>query len=120
MNVLITGGAGFIGYHLARRCAERGDHVTIMDNFIRGADDKAMKELCDSPRVRLVRSDITDPRCFATVDTDYDIIYHLAAINGTENFYTMPDRVLAVGVLGALNVLEWYSTHRQGRLIIAS
>ena len=43
------------------------------------------------------------------LDKDYDIVFHLAAINGTENFYTIPYDVMRVSILGTMNLLEYFN-----------
>jgi nucleoside-diphosphate-sugar epimerase len=120
MKVLITGGAGFIGYHLAKQLAEEKNEVVIMDNFARGKEDKYLAKLLDMSNVTLLTADITDPKQVMALPHDFDVIYHFAAINGTENFYNIPDKVLKVGVLGAINMLEWYSEKPHGMFIVAS
>ena len=50
-RVLITGAAGFIGFHLARALAARGDHVVAVDNFVRGERDAALKTLADEGKL---------------------------------------------------------------------
>jgi nucleoside-diphosphate-sugar epimerase len=120
MKVLITGGAGFIGYHLAKHLAESGDDVTIVDNFGRGKNDEYITALLKHKNVKLITCDITNPENVFAIPHDFDVIYHFAAINGTENFYKIPDKVLKVGVLGMINMLEWYIKKPHGRFIVAS
>ena len=57
MKVLILGGAGFIGVHLARRLKEAGHAVTIVDDFSRGRDDPELAAL----EVPVLHADLTDP-----------------------------------------------------------
>lgn len=91
---LITGGAGFIGSHLAARLVELGHEVTIADNFARGVRDEALARLLESPRVRLIELDLTDPAAAARVEGRYQHIYHFAAILGVANVLREPYRVL--------------------------
>ncbi len=119
MNILITGGAGFIGYHLANSLSNQGYNVTILDNFARGEEDKEFKELIEKDNVSLIKGDITLSETFDKLQ-DYDQIYHLAAINGTENFYNIPDKVLKVGILGTINVLDWFVKKGKGKLLFSS
>jgi len=118
-KVLITGGAGFIGFHLARSLDEQGYEVTILDNFARGQEDKEFKELIEKPNVYFIKADITKPEVFDELK-DFDYVYHLAMINGTENFYNIPDKVLKVGILGTLNVLDWFVKQEKGKLLFSS
>lgn len=105
---LITGGAGFVGYHLAKRLAEKGEEVVIVDDFFRGRKDKYLEELLTRSNVTSIKADLTDKAAWETVGTGYDCVYHLAGINGTSLFYSMPEKVLRIGVLTVLNALEWF------------
>lgn len=119
-RVLITGGAGFIGLHLARSLADQGYDIVILDNFKRGREDDEFKDLLKRKNTALINADITKPESFDLLEGDFDYIYHLAAINGTENFYNIPDQVLRVGILGILNILEWFSEKKKGKLLFTS
>ncbi len=120
MKVLITGGAGFIGFHLANYLASQTYNITIIDNFNRGKSDKEFKSLIDKENVIFINGDVTLPETFDGLDKNYDQIYHLAAINGTENFYNIPDKVLKVSVFGTINVLEWFVKCKKGKLLFTS
>jgi nucleoside-diphosphate-sugar epimerase len=119
-KALVTGGAGFIGFWLAKSLADQGYHVTILDDFARGQEDEEFKELADRDNVRFIKADITKPETFELLDNDYDYVYHLAAINGTENFYNHPDKVLKVGALGTIYLLEWFVKQSKGKLLFTS
>lgn len=119
MRSLVIGGAGFIGYSLARSLAEQKQDVTILDNFARGKGDDEFKALLARPNVKFIQGDITTPETFKSLD-DFDYIYHLAAINGTGNFYTIPDKVLKVGIVGTINVLDWFVQQQKGKLLFSS
>jgi len=119
-KVLITGGAGFIGLHLAKYLADQKYNVTILDNFARGQEDLDFKSVIEKPNVKFIKGDITLKETFDKLDNDYDYIYHLAAINGTGNFYKIPDKVLKVGILGTLNTLDWFIKQKKGKLLFTS
>lgn len=119
-RVLITGGAGFIGYHLGKALSDQQHSVTLCDNFFRGKEDKELADLCSRPQVRLVTCDLTRPDALQQIDGEYDYVYHLAAINGTRYFYEMPERVLRVNILALVNVLEGWTEGRWGKLLFAS
>lgn len=115
-KVLITGGAGFIGYHLAKRLADqKGDKITIADNFFRGKNDKDFKELLTHPQVQFIRADLTDPKAWKKLGGGYDQVYHLVGINGTKLFYEIPHEVLRIGLLTTLNALEWFRLDNKKR-----
>lgn len=119
-KVLITGGAGFIGLHLAKSLANQGHEVTILDNFARGEEDLDFKSVIEKPNVKFIKGDITLKETFDKLDNDYDYIYHLAMINGTENFYKIPDKVLKVGIIGTINILDWFVKQKNGKLLFSS
>jgi nucleoside-diphosphate-sugar epimerase len=119
-RALVTGGAGFIGFHLATALAERGHEVTICDDFSRGHRDEELEALCECPNVRLVDSDLTRPDGARAIDGAFDHVYHLAAVNGTRRFYEMPERVLRVNLLALLNLLDLWAEGRWGKLLFAS
>jgi len=120
-RVLITGGAGFIGFHLASQLSnQKKYHITILDNFERGGyDDKGLKKLSEKKNIHFIEGDVTNPRVFEKLN-NLDYIYHFAAINGTENFYSIPDKVLKVGVMGTLNILDWFVKQEKGKLLFSS
>tara|TARA_R100000005_G_C4999717_1_gene206490 strand:- start:878 stop:1822 length:945 start_codon:yes stop_codon:yes gene_type:complete len=101
MKVLVTGGTGFIGSHMAVSLSEQGYDVTICDNNFRGKVDKFIEG------INLIEIDLTDKQQLIKLDTDYDCVYHFAAINGTGNFYKIPDKVLRVNTLCNINILDW-------------
>jgi len=117
-HALITGGAGFIGLHLARHLSLE-QQVTIADNFQRGKKDREFEELLESKNVSFVKMDITNKNDFSRLEK-YDFVYHLAAINGTPNFYNIPDKVIKVGVVGTLNLLDWFVEKKSGKLLFSS
>ena len=58
MKALITGGAGFIGYHLAKELLEQGYEIVLADNFSRGVEDTFLKELEENPKVTFILEDL--------------------------------------------------------------
>ena len=60
MNVLVTGGAGFIGYHLSKNLADKGYNVVICDNYQRGKEDKYFKALIKMKNVKIFNKDLTN------------------------------------------------------------
>lgn len=112
---MVTGAAGFIGFHLARRLAQKpGARVVLVDNFARGENDELYRQLCRRPNVEAHDVDLTDPAAVARLPDDVDVVYHEAALNGTQNFYERPYEVLRSGTLPTFHLVEKYV--RPGRL----
>lgn len=108
-RILVTGAAGFIGFHLARRLAERPDvQLAVVDNHSRGADDRWYRELCQRPNVTRYDVDLADPAQVAKLPDHVDVIYHEAALNGTQNFYERPYEVLRCGTLPTFYLIDKY------------
>ena len=92
MNVLVTGGCGFIGRHLVNRLLAEGRQVTVLDDCSTGLPDL----LPDHPRLTLMRGCVTDPAAVRAAVRGADTIYHLAAVVGQENVSRAPDRTMFV------------------------
>ncbi len=121
MKVLITGAAGFIGYHLAKRLAGQGANVTLVDNFALGKADDAFRALCAHKNVDCTEADLTDPHAWETLGGGFDHVYHLAAINSTRLFYDMPQEILRAALLMNLNAVEWFRKHHaEGKILFTS
>lgn len=107
-KILITGGAGFVGYHLAELLSREGDTIVIADNFFRARKDTDLEALLAKPNARLIEGDLTERSAWSALGTGYDEVYHLASINGTKLFYEMPQEVLRIGILSSLYGLDWF------------
>ena len=107
MKILITGGAGFIGFHLSKYLSESDYDVTVCDNLFRGKMDYEFKNLIEKKNIKFIRADLTNKEEFNKFEKNYDCVYHLAAVNGTKYFYEMPHEVLRINILSLINLLEW-------------
>ena len=108
-NVLVTGAAGFIGFALADVLSTRADTtVYVVDNLIRGRGDAAYKELCSRDSVVAFDLDLTDRESVFKLPEAIDVILHMAALNGTQNFYERPYEVVRCSTLPTFHLLDRY------------
>lgn len=98
-SVVVSGGLGFIGAELVRQLAASGHAVTVLDDGSRGS----MRRL-EGVKHLFQECDVTQP--FELPRLMPQTFFHLAAVNGTRNFYEQPWRVLEVQLRGTLNALE--------------
>ena len=121
MKALITGGAGFIGGHLAEKLAENGYSVTLVDNFSRGVDDGFLRRLTQEHGVSLVTADLMEDASLDPLGNDYDYIFHLAAIIGVQNVLNRAYDVLHMNVEMLFHVLDFAKEQNNlKRLVFAS
>jgi UDP-glucose 4-epimerase len=116
-NVLVTGGTGFIGSALVKGLVKKGYHVSVFDNNFRGVLNN-LREVMDD--ITFIEGDIRDPEAVNKSVEGIDHVYHLAFINGTENFYNHPDLVLEVGIKGHFNIMEAVQHSKVSNFIYAS
>lgn len=112
-KILITGGAGFIGYHLSRHLLKiHGDNVQLVltDNLQRGLMDNDFKKLLEEDNVSFLNLDLTELSSYEKIGHGYDHVYHLAAVNGTKYFYKMPHETSRINLLSLIYILEWFRT----------
>jgi nucleoside-diphosphate-sugar epimerase len=118
---MITGGAGFIGYHLARHLVDSGWRVDLVDSFARGAEDQALAEVAAMTDVRLLERDLTDRGALVDLDDDYTHVFHLAAIVGVSHVMNRPYEVLRDNAAMLTQAIEFARTQpRLERFLFAS
>lgn len=116
MKVLITGGAGFQGSHLAERMLARGHEVTIVNTF---SDEKKRNIAGFEDRVNVVFGSITDPVLIEKTVRGHDVVFHLAANVNVDHSLKDPKSFIDVNITGTFNILE--EVRKNGaRLIYAS
>lgn len=98
-RVLITGGAGFLGSHLAERMLDAGHDVLVVDNFFTGTKDN-IRHLLDNPRFELMRHDVTFP-----LYVEVDEIFNLACPASPVHYQFDPVQTTKTSVHGAINLL---------------
>lgn len=102
-KILVTGGFGFIGSNFVRDLVALGHEVIVFDNASRGRRTN-LKDLED--KIKVVQGDICDLNSLKIHCDGVDSMVHLAAVQGTGNFYSIPHKVLEVNVKGIINALE--------------
>lgn len=146
MRILLTGAAGFIGFHLAKRLLERGDEVVGVDNFNayyepklkearaeilqrlgpklhRGDESLAQRQrLHTRPLFTMVRADLADREAIKKLFTGarYDAVVNLAAQAGVRYSIENPYAYIDANVTGFMNILEGVRHHPTGHLVYAS
>ena len=126
MKVLVTGAAGFIGYHTAETLLARGDEVVGLDN-LNAYYDPSLKEarlarLTGRDRFRFVRADLTDAARLSELFASerFDRVVHLAAQAGVRYSLTNPAAYVESNLSGFLNILEGCRHNRMQHLVYAS
>jgi UDP-glucose 4-epimerase len=114
-RILITGGAGFIGSHLAERLDEHND-VTVLDTFTTGR----RSNVDFLPSERVIEGSVTDRALVEAAVSNTDIVVHLAAMMGVRRTLENPLGVLEVNVDGTRTVLEAASSAGVERVLVAS
>lgn len=115
MRALITGGAGFIGSHLAARLRRDAVDVRILDDFRTGSRGNLAR--CD---VEMIEGSILDEATVARAMAGVDWVFHLAALVSVPESVAAPRSCVSLNVLGLLNVLEAAAAAGVGKLCFAS
>jgi UDP-glucose 4-epimerase len=116
MRVFITGGAGFIGSHLADACTARGDEVTILDNMSTGSRANVAHL---EGRINVQEGDIRDKDLVEKLVSDSDLVFHMAAALGVKNIMEHTLESIDRNFNGSEVVLHAATKHNK-RIIIAS
>ncbi|MBM4433661.1 MAG: NAD-dependent epimerase/dehydratase family protein [Chloroflexi bacterium] len=117
-RVLVTGGAGYIGSHIVDRLVERGDEVTVLDDFSTGSE-RNLSQHAGEARLRTVRGDVLDAEIVDRLVSSHPLVFHLAAAVGVRHIVERPLESVLTNVRGTENVLA--SAHRAGaRVLLAS
>lgn len=133
MNIVVTGGAGFIGSHLCEALLCSGNRLVVIDNFndfynpdIKRRNIKEIlhmmkKNNIPEDNLRLYEYDIRDKEAVGKlIGKDIDVVVHLAAMAGVRNSIQNPRLYYEVNVLGTLNILEACKASNVGKIVFAS
>jgi UDP-glucose 4-epimerase len=115
-NVLVTGGAGFIGSNLIKQLVKYNNSITILDNFSSGYRDY----LLPFPSVNIINGDIRDQAIVEIALHDVDTVFHLAASVGNKRSIDYPITDAETNVIGTLNVLEVARKNKIHKIVVAS
>jgi len=129
MKVLVTGGAGFIGGHVAEQLAGAGHAVTVLDNFVPyyhlGIKEQNVEAGIEAAEggpgsYEVVEASITDKEVLRDLVGEADVVYHQAAQAGVRKSVEQPVLVNEYNVTGTVNVLEAARAHGCERVVLAS
>jgi UDP-glucose 4-epimerase len=116
MRVLITGGVGFIGSHLADALVARGDSVFALDNLSTGSKKNTQHII---KNFEFIQGDIRDSNLVNELTSQVDVVFHLAAAVGVNLILESPMQSIATNIFGSENVLLAAANHKK-RILIAS
>jgi UDP-glucose 4-epimerase len=116
MRVLVTGGAGFIGSHLADALIARGDHVVALDNFSTGSTAN-IKHI--TKNFEIFDGDIRNTELINETTKDVDLVLHMAAALGVNTILESPLESISTNIAGSEVVLNAAANHKK-RILIAS
>lgn len=114
MKILITGGAGFIGSHLAARLIYEGHKVTIIDDLSSGYKENIV------PGCEFIQGDLSNGEIFQKFDSNIDKVFHFASHVGQELSFENPVRDLEVNSLATARLIDWALRNNKPKIIFAS
>jgi len=116
-EILVTGGAGFIGSHLVDALLAAGHGVRVLDNLSMG---KRSNLPLDNPRLQFIEGDVADAECVAQAMAGCDAVAHLAAVASVQASVDDPVATHQSNFIGTLNVCEAMRRHGLRRVVFAS
>ena len=126
MNIVVTGGAGFIGSHLCEKLISLGSKIICIDDFDNfynpAIKENNISEVTGSNHFKLYRSDITNPTQMEKIfsENSIDMVIHLAARAGVRPSIQNPLLYERVNILGTMNLLECCKKYNISKFIFAS
>ncbi len=103
-RILVTGGAGFIGSHLAERLVAAGNHIVVLDTLRRNA--LAGTTLENNANVTLVKGDVMDKEVVVQSMKDCNAVIHMASIAGVDTVMKNPVLTMRIAMVGTMNILD--------------
>lgn len=124
MNVLVTGGAGFIGTNLVRKLLKEKLNVTVLDNFSQQIHGDKLELSSDiQGKVNLIKGSVTDKETFHKALVGQDVVVHLAAETGTGQSMYEVERYEEVNIKGTAILLDYIINNKDSqvkKLVVAS
>jgi UDP-glucose 4-epimerase len=117
MTALITGGAGFIGSHLAEAILASGQRVVIVDDLSTGSLDN-LRNILGNPKLQFVRDNVRNVQTMTTLVDHCDVIYHLAAAVGVQLIVDRPVHTIETNIHGSEVMLDL--ANKFGRKIVVA
>ena len=100
-KILVTGGAGFIGYNLVNRLVSEGAEVYVIDNFSTGLEENKIKG------ATYIQGDIRDITDYKFIEEGIDVVYHLAALARIQPSFLEPIDYFQTNATGTMNLAKW-------------
>ena len=125
-NILITGGAGFIGTHLFEHLIQKDNYIIIIDNFndyYLGKEKqlkKIIKKYTISKEYNIIKGDLLDKSTYDEIDREIDIIFHLAAQAGVRYSIENASEVTHNNIVSTINIFEYSIKNNIEKVVYAS
>jgi UDP-glucose 4-epimerase len=119
MKFLLTGGAGFVGSHLADALVAQGHHVTVLDDLSTGSLDN-LAQLGSNPKLRVSIDSVMNEPVVADLIAEADVVFHLAAAVGVKLIVEAPVRTIETNVQGTEIVLRQAARHNKMTVIFST
>ena len=115
-KIIITGAAGFIGYHLVKKIINKKYKFILIDNFYRGKKDKFFNDIIKNKRIKFLNQNLTQP--FELKDKNIKYIFHLAARIGVKNVIEKPSETINDNLSMLINTLNAVKKNNKNAKII--